>query len=68
MAAREISAGVKTFLGLGGLVRSITSLEALAALVSALLVHWRRTEKETEDVGFFQSSIRERRVGPNSSL
>ena len=68
LEASEISEGMGAFLGLGGLVRSMTLLEAFAALVRASFVDWRRTEKETEDTGFFQSSTRARMVGASKFL
>ena len=43
------SGGIGVFLGFFSLVRSTALFVALAADVSASLVAWRRTEKETED-------------------
>ena len=63
LEARETSAGMGAFLGFEGFVRLMTLLEAFAALVRASFVDWRRTENETEDTGFFQSSTRERMGG-----
>ena len=68
LLAAETSKGMGDGLGFLGFERSITVLEAFAAAVRASFVHWRRSEKETDDWGFFQLSLRETRVGFIRSL
>ena len=67
-SASEMSGGIVGDRGLWGFVRSMTLLEALAALVRASFVDCRSTEKEILEAGLLQSSIREISVGPRSSL
>ena len=67
-AATETSSGMRDFLGLNSLVRSTNLLVSLAAAVSASLVHFRRTEKDTEVLGLLQFSCRERSLGERRSL